>query len=491
MAISATSTFSDIMNVAQFRDDDHKNKALKADTGKPLYQGSSVFSQATQKSAGASFIKGSLDREFGNNFGARVFARASTYQHGLNLGAVVKGRDLALIDRASRQLRAEDTVGDLRRTLGEPARGITGAQVQSLLAVISDPKVGDGTKLQAEGILREAVGHIDNFDGMKAALTVGNKTITPQQLDQLVHLKKGNGDPSFTLEEQTHIQEAVTPGAGGNTAGNRASLAAQLPPGVVVNVNGTVGGTTTLNSIGGDFPKETGKPTPTFVDVMDHVGQQSLKGEGVRLSNGLTIGTQADKDLYRLNLTIKSGDGPPYSSVTARTQIKQEHGDGEVPKRTNVSITNAMQTLTNGSAPAVRVLSSVINQQFSTPFVRGMNLGDGSKFSPAVAGLKDGNQPVGTDTGIEMRPPGGIGSSNVNITRLENGNYKVDISYPFTLKRPSMEHGAKFDGCGDTAIQGTGQVSFTIDGTQAAHGKLAMVQDGPATVTWSGHMSLD
>jgi hypothetical protein len=229
---------------------------------------------------------------------------------------------------------------------------------------------------------------------------------------------------------------------------------------------------------------------PGFTDIMKSIGDKSLLSKGSTLSNGLTIGTQAEKDLYRMNITMSGGTPPPYSSTTQRTLIEQQQGRDAVPTQTNLSITGAMRDLANGSAPTVRVLTSVVNQQFSTPFVRGLMLGDGSTFSPAVCGLKDGQQQVGTALGPEARDPGGIGSASVSITKRPNGDYQVDIGYPFTLKRPTMEHESRFAGVGDMALQGTGRVSYIVNGGEASEGRLQLTANGPPTITWDGHMTV-
>ncbi|MDC9823000.1 hypothetical protein PRN20_04590 [Devosia sp. ZB163] len=487
MALTPTSTFSDVMRVTQFSDQSHKDKALKSSGTDVLYQKSSfnTAGEIKNKQSGATYIQKSLDREYGAGFGAKVFTRANTYQPGLNLDKVVKGRDLVLLDRAAANLRAEDTVANLRAQLGNPARGISGAQTQSLLQLLGDGRVGTGKKMEAEVLLREAIGSIGTLSGMKATL----QPLSQAETTQLLQLRQGNGNATFSLVQQEMIK--LAPGSGGNTAQNRATLLTQLPPGATVGQDGTIGGTTTLNTLGGIFPGQTGLPAPRFVDVMKFIGDSQLGKTGETLSNGVTIGSQANKDLYRMNITITNGTNPPYNSVTERTNIERQHGADQVPTRTNLSVANAMMSVSGNNANVVRVLSSVINQQFSTPLCQGFRLQNGQDFKPNIANSlsePNGVQLGGNDT-VSLVHPGGIGRSQVNISKQPNGDYRVDISYPFTMRRPSTnDHNSSFAGLGGTVIQGTANASFTIDGTQAGLGKLMVVENGSPTVTWNGHM---
>ena len=490
MALTPLSTFSDVMRIDQFSDKSHKDKALKSTTTQVLYQksGFNTKGEVANKQAGATYIRQSLDREFGAGFGARVFARANTYQPGLNLDQVVKGRDLALLDRASANLRAEDTVGNLRAQLGAPAQGITGGQVQSLLQVMSDGRVRDGTKLLAEGILREALGGIGTLSGLKTALSVGGQLLPQGQRDQLLLLRQGNGNPSFSVLQQEMIR--LAPNSGGNTPQNRALLQAQLPPGATVGQNGAIGGTTTLNRLGGIFPQETGLQAPRFVDVIQKTGNGQLGKPGEALSNGLVISPQAKKDFFRMNITVNDGVNAPYNSVTERNAIKQQFGEGQVETRTNESVAGALNRLGGNDPNVLRVLSSVINQQFATPLSQGFLLQDGSNFKPNItsAGAHPNGVQIGGNDTISLQHAGGIGYSQINVTKTPGGDYRVDISYPFTMARPESDHNSAFAGLGGTMIQGTAQASYTVDGALARQGQLGVTENGSPTVTWNGNM---
>lgn len=285
-------------------------------------------------------------------------------------------------------------------------------------------------------------------------------------------------------------------GRGGQHTWNRAALLASLPVGAEVRDDGTVNGTTTLDSFSGMFPRMTGIDNPTFSEIMQYIGDKSLAKNGTELTNGLIVGSQSAKDLYRMDLNFME-----YSSIEIRKEYEAEieirkeyEADqkiADVSGPTNASIAQAMlDRLTRGNKNALRVLTSVVNQQFSTPFVRGAKKPDGTTMEPKVAGKAAGKVSVGTATGAEPRDPGGIGDARIDIQRPENGNYQVDILYPFTMTQPTMDHGDRFAGLGDTGIQGTGRVSYFVDGHAADDGKLSVIENGPATITWDGHMSL-
>ncbi len=127
--------------------------------------------------------------------------------------------------------------------------------------------------------------------------------------------------------------------------------------------------------------------------------------------------------------------------------------------------------------------------QFSTPLLRGVYKDDGTVLNARAARQADGKVAVGTANGPEKRDVGGIGGASISIDRPENLNYRMSIEYPFILTRPTIAVDDRFAGLSGTGIQGVARVSYFVDSSEADHGRLSVIEDGPATITWEGHMS--
>lgn len=263
----------------------------------------------------------------------------------------------------------------------------------------------------------------------------------------------------------------------------RQDLSNLMPPGVTVSEDGTISGTHVVTGFG-DHESQGVNRGKSVGQWFTDMGASQLKvpppPKEMQTINGIHVGSQSVKDLYRLDLTVQD-------TVNGVYQAKEDPVKG--PKR-NENVVTALRNFA-GDDNTTSVLTAVINQQFSQIMTDSWSKPDGSTMGWQINQGKLGPIAYRDQTGTESQvQPGGIGTAPINLERLANGDFKVTIDFDMYFSQSGRNFNKQdFPGLEGAAIKGHGHLEMIIDHNDAAN-KIATVSvPNPVTITFEGHMA--
>ena len=275
----------------------------------------------------------------------------------------------------------------------------------------------------------------------------------------------------------------------------KSELLAAMPPGMKINDHGVISGSYTGTNYGVDVAKLQEKSGRSFGDTMVDASVTELtpktkmektdEGEVLKTLpqpeySGVKISHQAEKDFYRMDLTVHQDDG------TFRT--REDHEKAETT-RTNTVVTQLLNF--TGDETAVGILSTVLNQNLSRPILDGLTDQYGNRAEYVIDQGKMGDAQFRRDDGqLEAVRGSGIGALKLDLSKDVDGNFEVTGSWQMLFS----QLGRGFDkspipGMDGAVIKGDSQMKFTIDAEQAKAGKLVFVHPPVVNVDFSGKMA--
>jgi hypothetical protein len=151
---------------------------------------------------GATWIRGSIDNQYGPGFGARVFQHVLDNQH-VNLNNRVLKQDLATIQDAIQALQTADQNATQMIQANTPTVGrpLTALNASVLATIASNPDVSPALRDQAATLLQT------NMMNLSAEKREGILTLQPNLVDALVTLRLSNGDRVFSVANLSTIAQ--------------------------------------------------------------------------------------------------------------------------------------------------------------------------------------------------------------------------------------------------------------------------------------------
>lgn len=259
-----------------------------------------------------------------------------------------------------------------------------------------------------------------------------------------------------------------------------------MPSGVNVGQDGEVTGTIQITTVPNNTSTLIGDAGRPVKDVYTQKGENALQGSLVTIDNlddldDQQITSQAEKDLYRLDLEIP---------VSAENVYKSTDDKEEDPKTRNKTIVRNLRDF-SGSDEATTVLSSILTQSSLRVFHDSLPKPDGSESLLTFGANRQGSVKMPDGSIIDLGVLKNYGGAKLSLSKNDQGNFQLDINwtmYPTETGRgygkeplPLHEGGtlmAKFD------------ISITIDSVEARRGNLAIDFPKPPSVTFSGCLTV-